>query len=145
MSYADLLKDPRWQKKRLEVMERDNFTCQSCGDTKSTLNVHHAYYEKGKKPWEYPDNTLITWCEKCHESRQAIINYILNVILDYTEDELRGLHAFIGFPNCHARTICATIDLCSDFLPSLNIVSDTILWCVNHATNMAGITSEDEK
>ena len=26
--YSKLLQDPRWQKKRLEIMQRDNFTCQ---------------------------------------------------------------------------------------------------------------------
>ena len=26
MSYSDKLKDPRWQRKRLEIFERDNWT-----------------------------------------------------------------------------------------------------------------------
>ena len=65
--YGKLLKDPRWQRKRLEIMQRDNFACVLCGDTESTLHVHHGYYKAGKKPWEYPDNTLMTLCEQCHE------------------------------------------------------------------------------
>lgn len=65
--YIDKLKDPRWQKKRLEVMQRDKFECQRCGDTESTLNIHHKYYEKGKEPWEYESESLITLCESCHE------------------------------------------------------------------------------
>ena len=32
MGYSEKLKDPRWQKKRLEILERDNFRCQYCGD-----------------------------------------------------------------------------------------------------------------
>jgi hypothetical protein len=66
MAYADLLKDPRWQKKRLEVMARDGFECSNCGTETKTLHVHHGYYEKGKMPWEYPDETLYCLCEKCH-------------------------------------------------------------------------------
>lgn len=63
-------RDVRWQKKRLEIMERDNFTCQSCGANENVmLNVHHAYYEKGVKPWEYDNEMMITWCEECHEFR----------------------------------------------------------------------------
>ncbi len=27
--YASKLKDPRWQKKRLEILQRDDFACQS--------------------------------------------------------------------------------------------------------------------
>lgn len=31
------------------------------------LNVHHTYYIKGKAPWEYEDDALITLCEDCHK------------------------------------------------------------------------------
>ena len=31
------------------------------------LNVHHKYYIKGKAPWEYEDDALITLCEDCHK------------------------------------------------------------------------------
>jgi len=57
-SYAEKLKDPRWQRKRLEVMKRADFACENCGDRESTLNVHHGYYEPGLDPWEYSDNAL---------------------------------------------------------------------------------------
>lgn len=30
-SYAEKFKDPRWQKKRLKIMERDNWKCCECG------------------------------------------------------------------------------------------------------------------
>ncbi len=30
------------------------------------LNVHHKYYVKGKAPWEYEDDALVTLCEECH-------------------------------------------------------------------------------
>lgn len=65
MTYAERLKDPRWQKKRLEVLERDAWACYHCGDTKSTLHVHHEAYI-GKKPWETPDECLTTLCDNCH-------------------------------------------------------------------------------
>jgi hypothetical protein len=65
--YSEKLRDPRWQKKRLEVMARDEFTCQSCFDSKSTLNVHHNYYKRNAAPWEYPLDALVTLCESCHE------------------------------------------------------------------------------
>jgi hypothetical protein len=61
------LRDPRWQKKRLEVMQRDRFACQECDATDKTLNVHHCFYEYGNDPWEYPDQSLVTLCEECHE------------------------------------------------------------------------------
>lgn len=65
--YLEKLRDPRWQKRRLEIMNRDHFSCQNCCDTKQTLNVHHQSYERGKDPWDYPDCYLITLCDDCHE------------------------------------------------------------------------------
>lgn len=66
--YSDLLRHPRWQKKRLEIMQRDGFGCQWCLATDKTLNVHHLYYAPGRAPWEYEDGSLVTICEDCHSA-----------------------------------------------------------------------------
>lgn len=65
--YAAKLRDPRWQRRRLEIMDRDEFCCQICEDDQSTLNVHHRFYLQGHEPWEYEDSELVTLCEKCHK------------------------------------------------------------------------------
>jgi hypothetical protein len=70
-TYSDKLKDPRWQRMRLEVMRRDEFKCRDCGDAKSTLHVHHCFYEKGD-PWDTGANFLLTLCDSCHESRGSL-------------------------------------------------------------------------
>lgn len=67
MDYKEQIKNPLWQRRRLEILNRDNFTCQICGCKDKTLHVHHLVYEKGKMIWEYPDHQLITLCEECHE------------------------------------------------------------------------------
>lgn len=81
MTYSEKLKDPRWQRKRLEILNRDDFTCQHCHDRTKTLHVHHLDYEYGKEPWDYPDEYLITLCEVCHEeesiNRQEIERLLL--------------------------------------------------------------------
>jgi hypothetical protein len=66
INYSEKLKDPRWQKKRLEIMQRDDFTCQFCQDKETTLNIHHKRYIAKKEPWEYNSESLITLCEDCH-------------------------------------------------------------------------------
>ena len=71
-SYSEKLRDPRWQKKRLKVMERDGFLCTHCKIDGDTLNVHHSYYRSGRDPWDYPDESLITVCEKCHAKIEAM-------------------------------------------------------------------------
>lgn len=65
-NYSDLLKSPKWQKKRLEIMNRDKFTCKLCGDTETQLHVHHKEYINGNDPWDYDNKLLITICEDCH-------------------------------------------------------------------------------
>lgn len=65
-NYGEKLRDPRWQKKRLEVFERDNWTCQACGDFEEELQVHHMKY-KGE-PWEVALEDLETLCWSCHQN-----------------------------------------------------------------------------
>ena len=67
-AYSSQLEDPRWQRKRLEIMHRDQFSCQLCGSETNTLHVHHRYYISGRKPWEYPGFCYQTLCKKCHFS-----------------------------------------------------------------------------
>lgn len=68
MTYREQLAHPNWQRKRLEIMKRDDFQCCMCGDDETTLHVHHKQYVKGRMAWEYPSEELVTLCEDCHES-----------------------------------------------------------------------------
>lgn len=56
--------DPRWQKLRLQVMDRDDWKCVACGDATSTLHVHHKRY--CGSIWESPVDDLQTLCNSCH-------------------------------------------------------------------------------
>lgn len=71
MTYEEQLADPRWQKKRLKVLERDKWTCTKCGDKKTQLEVHHRKY-KGKKAWNTPLRDLKTHCSVCHFEETVI-------------------------------------------------------------------------
>lgn len=89
MNYIEQFKSPLWQKKRLEILNRDNFTCQNCKSKDKQLHVHHYLYEKYNKIWEYEDDYLITLCDKCHmEWHEIYLNIkeylcINNVLLEY--------------------------------------------------------------
>lgn len=72
MNYSEQLKSPMWQKKRLEIMQRDNFTCSMCFSKTKQLTVHHVTYAKNKKAWEYNDKNFKTLCADCH----SMVHYI---------------------------------------------------------------------
>jgi len=68
--YAELLKDPRWRIKRLEILIRDGRKCTKCGKT-TTLQVHHKVYST-EYPWDSKNEELITLCKSCHEKTHNI-------------------------------------------------------------------------
>ncbi len=73
MDYKEQLLHPQWQKRRLLILERDNFTCCACGDTETTLHIHHKEYISGKKAWEYEDDVLQTFCKHCHAAAEHFL------------------------------------------------------------------------
>lgn len=78
-SYSEKLKHPKWQKKRLDILNRDEFKCKQCGSEEDMLNIHHICYDGD--PWNVSDDLLITLCESCHKiETECLINSKLNVI-----------------------------------------------------------------
>lgn len=117
-AYWEKLKDPQWQKKRLEILQRDEFTCVDCGSKDQTLHVHHTYYRRGADPWDYPDESFKTLCEDCHEATTLVVSEIHQMIGALTRDQLYGLNSvlycmleFAGFP-ADKDTFGHEVDLC---------------------------------
>lgn len=79
MTYSQKLRDPRWQKLRLEIMQRDGFRCLICGATDKTLNVHHLLYQR-RDPWDYPEHLYQTLCEDCHAVRQELTDKAVDAV-----------------------------------------------------------------
>lgn len=53
-----------WPLISLRIRQRDNYTCQSCGDFNAKLHVHHIFeFEQGGS---HDDDNLITLCASCH-------------------------------------------------------------------------------
>ena len=82
ITYSEKLKDPRWQKKRLEILNRDKFTCQNCGDETKTLHVHHKLYIHGCEPWDYEDKYLLTLCYSCHEDEEVAMKENIPLLIN---------------------------------------------------------------
>jgi hypothetical protein len=102
-NYLSKLRDPRWQKKRLEIMQRDNFTCQSCGEKEKPLHVHHRMYKKATEPWDYNGYLLITLCEECHgeftevKKEGAQENLMEGILSRFNEEDLTTLACALAY------------------------------------------------
>lgn len=125
MTYAEKFKDPRWQKKRLEILKQHGFECTNCGGKDEELNVHHKFYKKDTAPWEYEDDELTVFCKTCHESWHAakkeaeqvignfctaediyqLIGYALAISGDVFPRELHSYHHVIGYADAFRTNI----------------------------------------
>lgn len=101
--YSELLKHPKWQKKRLEIMKRDEFKCRFCGNDEETLHVHHIKYNGGCKPWEYDNGLLITLCDKCHKSEHKWDDTL-------KEEDLYSILRRYGIPSFYIARIIHWLD-----------------------------------
>lgn len=58
---------PQYYQYRLQVLQRDNFTCQKCFIRGGKLEVHHLEGFLNNKKLRYEISNGITLCNKCHK------------------------------------------------------------------------------
>lgn len=143
-TYAEKLKDPRWQKKRLEILERDKWCCQRCLDGENTLHVHHLRYFPGRDPWDYDNKLLITLCAECHENEKESRPCNESDLLDMLKEQ--------GFMAEDLHCIASGIHLLeSRYLPEITAtiiektLADPVLWEKACAEYFESIKSEGEE
>jgi hypothetical protein len=119
MDYSKKLKDPRWQRRRLEIFERDKWTCQSCGRTDNSLHIHHLKYLPGLDPWDYEAHYLITYCETCHETEHLI------------GDQVRGiLYEMIDANKIFIKPLSQINILIEDYQPFYKMLKEFLTECM---------------
>lgn len=79
MNYSESYNDPRWQERRHEIIQRDEYMCTNC-ESQKNLQVHHKIYYKDRNIWEYNDNELTTLCKICHEDITKLIRDSLDIV-----------------------------------------------------------------
>jgi hypothetical protein len=95
-TYSEKLRDPKWQKKRLEILQRDEFCCQLCNDKETELHIHHYYYNSNL-PWECDDLSMITLCKYCHWIEENYNKNKYTIIKTIKNQNLFLCHALDNF------------------------------------------------
>jgi len=129
-AYSEKLRDPRWQKKRLFILERDDWTCQRCSGDESTLVVHHRRYLPNTEPWDYPNDLLVTLCEDCHEGErinwpesEKLLLEVLHTI--FFAEDVHGLA--IGFHHLGQSPECELLSRTLEWVfSSPDIIQDLV-------------------
>lgn len=126
MTWAQKLKDPRWQEKRREVLKHKDSRCEACYVQVKTLHVHHPVYEKGKNPWDYPADELHVYCADCHK-----------LIHEFME-------TFRGLFYTHKDTMgCLISVLKNKRVPAVLVVASQMVECLRMAINSVMNKDED--
>ena len=72
MTYSEQLRDPRWQRRRLEALNAADWRCDGCHSERRTLHVHHRAY-RAVAPWEYEPSELQVLCDTCHQKAHEFL------------------------------------------------------------------------
>lgn len=67
---------PERTKWKMSVLERDNFTCHSCGKRGGGLHIHHIYPFHLYPQFNHEVWNGLTLCKKCHYGIEATIKSI---------------------------------------------------------------------
>lgn len=89
MTYAEKLKDPRWQRKKTQVWERDDYTCCACGTKSEQVHAHHTNYTG--EPWDAPLKDMVTLCHKCHTHQKEFKRRFLEIASTTRPDVIERL------------------------------------------------------
>jgi len=72
-NYTQQLRSKEWKAYRKRIIQLDSGQCRRCNN-EQFLHVHHKYYTKGLKPWEYPVEAVETLCRGCHAAEHGIVD-----------------------------------------------------------------------
>ena len=107
--YKDLLNHPKWQKRRLEIMQSHDFKCQICKDDEETLHIHHIKYKNcwyrkdtPADPWDYADQEMQCLCETCH-SLAHMDSKKIRLSAELNAEKIAQCHKVYGAFNDHKK------------------------------------------
>lgn len=97
-AYSKKFNDPRWLRKKADILLRDGGCCRYCKSADAHLQVRFIAH-RGIDPWEYPNEELETICVECSKLRafqfdrldhqlRILLQHISNDRLKYVVDRI---------------------------------------------------------
>ena len=122
MNYKAQYTDPRWQRKRLEVMALNDFTCEQCDATDKQLHVHHRFYRKGANIWDYSREEFECLCHDCHNARHEkldLLKFMIGVNPSHLEQLLGYLTGILMHEGEHGHAEVSSWEFAAGLLDSV--------------------------
>ena len=82
--YQEYIESEEWKKKRLLVLQRDNFTCCGCL-MEPAIHVHHLTYRNLGSELAYE---LVSLCVRCHEKSHDFESVDISGIMEQSKEVL---------------------------------------------------------
>lgn len=76
-------------------MEVSHFSCVNCTAKDKELQIHHKFYEFGRKPWEYGVDELECLCCDCHKKVGEYAKGIKELMTIQDSSKLRDIYLSI--------------------------------------------------
>lgn len=96
MTYLEQLQHPKWQRRRLEMLDGAGYECTQCGDTETQLHVHHRRYVKGRMAWEYENWELAVLCKNCHDREHASRDNLTALLAQCDEGDVLQVCGYVA-------------------------------------------------
>jgi hypothetical protein len=95
-TYGEMLLSMHWFAKRSHIIKLAKFECVECGahQEEHQFEVHHRYYLRGRKPWEYPDEALMCVCRTCHAELGMLDDELRYTIGQLTTQQIEQVRVF---------------------------------------------------
>ena len=78
------LKSLKWNTIRKQILARDHYTCQNCGISNVSLEVHHITYARFEN--ESPAD-LVSVCRDCHQDIHNLYGYNYRTTFNLTRNK----------------------------------------------------------
>jgi len=136
LQYRKLLRSPEWKAKREEIVKRDGYKCRVCNKDE-VIEVHHCYYQGNTLPWEYPDESLVTLCDLCHDRETAWQKEIkANFVAAFCARGVLTKHGMLA--------LTEAVDF-AEFQDDPNVVIQALAWALSDSDIQASILKQYKK